>query len=412
MTWMSPSPKGRPITELEGDPGTIQTRGDEIEELGAMMTDSAAILQGLAAGTDGLKGKAAEQLREGVGDVHDRLREAGALYTPTGPIVRAYGVALAEDQPAVNGHVARCRTLWESFVSLPGSVEPRGVGGWLQPDSDSPEAEQQQQEDAAKLAAYEAWETEATAFDEDYDSWETAFERAAREIDDTLAGKIKDSRWDDLDGFVAGALTVLAVVGLVLAVVGLVIGGPILAALAAVVALATLVMTAYQYVRDDASKLDLALAIVGVFPFGSMGKLAQGKSGLFSFAGDFASGAFKPSTYSAAASQVKTLSIASQFAGGGFQGFRASASTFWQLNNTGGLGGSMVKLMTGKSLDDFTTLGNVFEEGIDWTSRLAVGFDFGHSYIGNAIKITTYGTRLSGTEGLSERFPALEWMGF
>lgn len=412
MTWMSPSPKGRTITELEGDPATITTRGTEIEQLGTMMTDSAKILKGLAAGTDGLKGMAAEQLREGVGDVHGRLQEAGALYTPTGPVVRAYGVALATDQPAVNGHVTRCRSLWETYVSLPGSVEPRGAGGWLQPDEGSPEAEERAQEDAAKLAAFEAWESEASAFDSDYDSWETAFETAANDIDDTLAGKIKDRFWDDLDGFVAGALKVLAVVGLVLAVVGLVIGGPILAALAAVVALATLVMTAYQYVRDDASKLDLALAVVGVIPFGSMGKLAQGKSGLLSFAGDMAGGAFKPSTYSAAAAQVKTLSIASQFAGGGLQGFRASASTFWQLNNHGGFGGSMVKLVTGSTLDDFASLGNVFSEGVDWTSRLAVGFEFGHSYLGNAIKLVGYGTQISGTEGLSDRIPALKWMGF
>lgn len=411
MTWMNPSPRGRAIIEVEGDPETIKARGTEIEQLGTMMTDSATILQGLAAGTDGLKGKAAEKLREGVGDVHGTLKEAGELYTPTGPIVRAYGVALASDQPAINGHVTRCRTLWEAYDAMPGMLEPRGTGGWGQPEADSPEAEAQAQQDAAKLAAYEAWEAEARAFDVDYDSWESAFDAAASEIDSTLAGKIKDSFWDDLDGFVAGALKVLAVVGLVLAVAGLIIGGPILAALAAIVAIATLVLTIYQYRRDDASKLDLALAIVGVIPFGSMGKLAQGKQGLFSFAGDMAGGAFKPSTYTAAWGQMKTLSMASRFAGGGFQGFRASASTFWQLNNNG-IGGFMTKLVTGKGLDDFTTLSNVMEEGIDWTSRLAVGFDFGHSYVGNAIKLTGYGTQLTGRDGLTDRFPALKWMGF
>ena len=72
----------------------------------------------------------------------------------------------------------------------------------------------------------------------------------------------------------------------------------------------------------------------------------------------------------------------------------------------------MTKLMTGKSLDDFATLSNVFDEGIDWTSKLAVGFDFGHSYVGNAIKLSTYGTQLAGSEGLTDMFPALKWMGF
>ena len=411
MTWMNPSPKGRMIVRVEGDPDVIKARGSEIESLGQMMTDSAKILKGLADGTDGLEGKAADKLREGVGDVHGTLAEAGELYTPTGPVVRAYGVALASDQPAINGHVGTCETLWETYIGLPGSVQPRGTGGLFEPDPDSPEAEQQADEDAAKLAAYEAWESEARAFDVDYDSWETAFETAANDVGDAIAGKIEDSFWDDLDGFVAGALKVLAVVGLVLAVVGLIIGGPIIAALAAIVAVATLALTIYQYARGDASKLDLALAIVGVIPFGSLGKLAQGKSGVVSVLGDVAGGAFKPSTYSAAMGQMRTLSMASRFAGGGFQGFRASASTFWQLNNDG-LGGFMTKLMTGKNLDDFTQLSNVFDEGIDWTSKLAVGFDFGHSYIGNAIKLSTYGTQLAGSEGLTDMFPALKWMGF
>lgn len=411
MTIMERSPKGRWIAEVEGDPDAIKKRGTEIEELGRMMSDSATILKGLADGTDGLQGKAAVKLREGVGDVHGTLKEAGELYTPTGPVVRAYGVALAVDQPAINGHVANARTLWETYMSLPGSVDARGTGGLFQPEEGSPEAEQQADEDAAKLAAYEAWEDEARRFDADYDSWESAFDTAASNVGDALAGKIKDSFWDDLDGFVAGALKVLAVVGLVLAVVGLVIGGPIIAALAAIVAVATLALTIYQYARGDATKLDLALAIVGVIPFGSLGKLAQGKSGMLSFAGDIAGGAFKPSTYSAAMGQMRTLSMASRFAGGGFQGFRAGVSTFWQLNGSG-VGGFVTKLMTGKGLDDFTTLSNVFEEGIDWTSRLAVGFDFGHSYLGNAIKLSNYGTQLAGSESVTDTFPALKWMGF
>ncbi|WAC66713.1 hypothetical protein OVA14_02745 [Agrococcus sp. SL85] len=411
MSWMDPSPKGRGIVVVEGDPQTIIRRGEEIEALGRMMSDSATILEGLAEGTDGLQGKAAAKLREGVGDVHGTLAEAGQLYTPTGPVVRRYGVALSEDQSAIAGHVALCEGLWETFRSLPGSVEPRGTGGWFEPEAGSEEAQQQADEDEAKRLAYEAWEDEARRFDADYDSWESAFEAAAADVGDAVAGKIEDSFWDDLDGFVAGALKVLQVVGLVLAVVGLVIGGPILAALGAIVAIATLVLTVYQFCRDDASGLDLALAIVGVIPFGSLGKLAQGRSGVVSVLGDVAGGAFKPSTYSAAVGQLRTLSMASRFAGGGAQGFRAGASAFLQLNSNG-LGGTMTRLLTGKGVDDFAMLSNVLEPGTDWTTRLAVGVDFGHSYLGNAIKVANYGTQAAGTEGLADRFPALRWMGF
>ena len=34
MTWMNPSPKGRMIVRVEGDPDVIKARGSEIESLG------------------------------------------------------------------------------------------------------------------------------------------------------------------------------------------------------------------------------------------------------------------------------------------------------------------------------------------------------------------------------------------
>ena len=59
--FMPPSPAGRPIAYVFGDPATIKERGTEIEELGQMMLDSASQLQALADGSDGLKGKAVEK---------------------------------------------------------------------------------------------------------------------------------------------------------------------------------------------------------------------------------------------------------------------------------------------------------------------------------------------------------------
>lgn len=406
------SPAGRPITYVYGDPDTIKTRGSQIEELGQKMLDSASALQKLADGSDGLKGKAVDKLREGVGDVHGTLREAGALYTPTGPIVRTYGFALAREQEAIKGRVDSCTTLWETYVSLPGSVDPRGTGGLFQPDPGSDEAEQNAAEDAAKLAAYKAWEAEAKQFDSDYEDWESAFETAATNIDSTLSGKIKDSFWDDLDGFVAGLVKVLQVVGMALAVAALVIGGPIVAALAAVVAVATLVLAVYQYFRDDAGKLDLALAIVGVIPFGSLGKLAQGKSGAISFLGDIAGGAFKPTTYSAAAQQFKTLATVSKFGPGGLGSLRTGLGALWQQSNPEGFGTVMTRLLTGRTPADFAELSNAFGTGFEFATWFPAAFDFTHGMFGNAFKLGNYGTQFAGGGDLADKLPALPWLGF
>lgn len=306
--WMPPSPGDREITYLIGDAVKIKTRGTEIERLGQKMLDSASALQGLVDGTDGNKGKAVDKLREELGDVHGTLKEAGELYKPTGPIVRAYGVAVAGVQDDIKGHVDRCKELWETFYNLPPlgpNHETRGTGGWFEPDAGSEEAEQQAQEDEAKQNAYEAWEREAKLYDDDYEEWEGAFNLAAGSIDNTLAGKIKDGFWDKVDGFVAGALKVLQVVGIVLAVAGLIIGGPFIAALGAIVGLVALGLTAYQYIRGDATLGDVIFSVIGVIPFGSVGKgigpfandvigglgTSAGRAAIAQGAGDFA-GAF------------------------------------------------------------------------------------------------------------------------
>lgn len=287
MFQMPPSPAGRQIEDLFGNADKIKTRGTEIEDLGDAMLNSASALQGLVDGTDGNKGKAVDKLRDELGDVHGTLKEAGQLYKPTGPIVRTYGYALAREQESIEGHVNRCETLWETFYYLPpvgANRETRGTGGWFEPDAGSDEAEQQAQEDAAKQAAYGDWESEAKLFDSDYEDWEAAFDKAAGDIDSTLAGKIEDGFWDKVDGFVAGLLTVLTYVGIALAVVGLIIGGPFIAALGAIVGLVALGLTAYQYARGDATLGDVIFSVVGVIPFGSMTK------GLGPFANDIIGG--------------------------------------------------------------------------------------------------------------------------
>src|SRR5699024_11563737 len=95
------------------------------------------------------------------------LGRAADLYEPVGPVVETYGEGLDELKTSLNNHVDECQELWNTYVELTGSVEPRGVGGMFQPEEDSPEAESQADEGAAKKEAYEAWEEEARLFDKD-----------------------------------------------------------------------------------------------------------------------------------------------------------------------------------------------------------------------------------------------------
>ncbi len=349
---MMQSPRGRSLEYVEGDPSTIRSRGTQITELGDMMLSSATVLKSIADGASGQRGLAIEKIEEVVGSVHEELKKAGEMYKPTGPVVLAYGVALGDVQPNIKGHVDECESLWSTYLGLPGNLE----GAFLSPPLVVPAAGSPEEaaataaaaDDAAKKQAYENWEAEARLFDADYDTWETAFETAANQVGDILDGKIKDGFWDKVDGFVAGALEVLKWVGLALAIAALVIGGPIIAAAAAIVAVVVLAAALYQKSRGDAGWKEVALAAIGVIPFGSLGKLGTAK-----FADDALGGLLTGAGRSVIRTEASTIigsgRAAFRFTGSGANGIRNGFTQFARNHGSDGrLTDSIARFFTGK----------------------------------------------------------------
>lgn len=352
------SPKGREVRDLHGEPGAIRQRGNEITSLGEQMSSSAVTLKNLATDADGMKGESAKKIQEIVGDCYNDLDKAAKLYTPVGPVLTGYAATLEYHQPLIRQRATDCEDAHNNFVSAPGYLEGERPF-WDRERGDSPEEkearEDQEDQDAAKQQLKGAYDDALRAFDIEVDSWETAFNDAADKMEAAFENGIKDGFWDNVDGFVAGALTVLKYAGMVLAVAAIIIGGPIIGAIAAVVAVATLVLTIYSFARGHSSKTDLALAIVGVIPFGSVGKLAQGRRGMIEFAGD-AFPAFKPSTWSAAATEMRTIGSVATFAsngGGRFSGFVQGAKRFATGDSPRGVWDIVSRAVVGKNTDDF-----------------------------------------------------------
>lgn len=362
---MDQSPKGRDIEKLTGDGAAIIARGKQITTLGDQMISAAALLKKLADGATGQKGLAVDKLQDKVGESYDELKKAGERYQPTGPVLVAYGEAVSSAKPSIAAAVSNCEDLWATYQAKLGAADDADPGMRL-PDLTATDAEKTQRakEDAAfadakaaATTAYNNWKEEAEVFDSRYDTWEDAFEKAADGVGKATEGNISDGFWDNMDGFVAGVLKVLSIVGIILAIVAIVIGGPILAALVAIVAVATLALTIYQKVRGDASWGDLALAVVGVIPIGKLGVLFKGGS-TFSSLGALAKG----SPLNVAAS-MRTVSggMRAVFAGGrsgfrraggGFAGVKRGAmGMFRQMNREGTLNGTnlVVRALTGKS---------------------------------------------------------------
>lgn len=363
---MDHSPKGRDIAPLHGDAGTIVSRGNEVTTLGEQMVSSAAMLKDIADGASGQKGLAVEKLQEVVGDCYEELKLAGERYKPTGPVLVTYGNVVAEVQPLIKTAVQNCEADWNTYQSKRGAIWDAQTahypGSPLIDDPSVPDPADARKEavaDAQGLAdsAYGDWESEARIFDTHYDTWEAAFDKAAEDIGDATEGGIQDSKWDDLDGFVAGALEVLKWVGLALAVLGVIIGGPFIAALAAIVAIATLLLTLYSFSRGNSSVLDLVLAVVGVIPFGSLGKLFNGNK--LGFADDMLGGLLTSGGRANIVGDLRAMgsgfNAGFAFASGGnvskfFSGLNGGRAN-WMSRAGDGFDNIMSRFMTGSSAD-------------------------------------------------------------
>ena len=366
------SPGGRFIEYVEGSPADIISRGTKIEDLGEKMEESANVLEDIKTRASDQQGKAIEKLRETIGDSYETLHKAAALYTPVGPVIRTYGEELEKVQPRIKTRVDNCRELASEFWAQEGNLEPY-------PGSE--DDEEQQELDQAKKAAYEAWETEAKLFDDDYDTWEEAFDTAVSGITKEMSGKIEDGGWRS---FLDGLSKVLGWAGLIVGVAALIIGGPILGAIAAAIAVLTLVVTILQVFEGDANGWDVAIAAVGVIPVGKLGKLAQGRYAEFA---DDAFKNFKPSTYTAAFKNPK------------------ETSTLYSAFKTGGARNGLAKMLTGRNRDDLVgdALGYTVGGPIGPFSPSSVFYyDVGHSVVSNVLKYEGWASKaIPGYDGLS-----------
>jgi hypothetical protein len=383
---MDDSPKGREITTLDGNAETIVSRGNKITTLGDQMISSAALLKDIADGASGQKGLAVEKLQEVVGDCHEELKLAGERYKPTGPVLVTYGNVLAEVQPLIKTAVENCESDWKTYQTKQSGVWDAQMAYYPtvpategEEPEDPADARKEAVDDAQGLAdsAYGDWRAEAKIFDTHYDTWEAAFDKAAEDIGTANSGGIEDSTWDDIDGFVAGALEVLKWVGLALAILGVIIGGPFIAALAAIAAIATLLLTIYSFARGNSTALDLVFAVVGVIPFGSLGKLFSGnKLGfLDDMAGGLLSSGGRANIFGEVGGVLHGITTgygrAGSFLPGLVRGARGGALA-WMGPNGMGAGNIISRLFTGQNMNYFnqgglsggSILGSVWGDGM------------------------------------------------
>ncbi|MEI5585534.1 MULTISPECIES: hypothetical protein [unclassified Agromyces] len=269
---MPDSPKGREIDRLEGDATAIIERGTAIEELGERMQRAADTLRLLADGQVG-RGESLDAVREQAEEVHADLRTAGLRYAPSGTALRTYGEAVADVQSSLDAAARRCEELWETVRARASAVDdaadvPEGPDG-----STDARDEAQSAADGALSTAEEEWREAAARFDGFYDTWDAAYDRALEGLEQANEDGVEDGFWDDALPLLDFLVEVLEVVGLVLLVLALVVGGPLVAVLATIAAIVTLLATVVLFAKGRKNGMDLGLAIIGVIPFGKLGRI-------------------------------------------------------------------------------------------------------------------------------------------
>ncbi|ANJ27896.1 TrbC/VirB2 family protein [Agromyces aureus] len=274
---------GHDVHVIEGDAQGIQQRGAEIEDLGRQMRSAATILSAIGSGASEERGRSIEKIKDEVGEAHEELSKAGDRYAPTGTAMKQYGSRLESIQSAMRGIVAEAEqakaTLDQKSAAAASAQHnvdalPDGV-----PVDDAAESRKRRLELNAADAAGDVTtarrhlDEQLDEFDGQWTRWDEAYDDALRSINDATHGNVTDDWTDNLAGVVEVVVDVLSVVGIVVAIAAIIIGGPILALIGAVIGVIALIGTAYLYAKGRKGGDDLAWAIVGILPFGKLGKL-------------------------------------------------------------------------------------------------------------------------------------------
>jgi hypothetical protein len=268
---------GKMIDVLRGDPDDVKSRGQQIVDLGTDMANAWNLISRLVSDGAEMEGQSIEKLRELCEKVSSDLSDASELYAAVGPHILTYGTELETSKGVIDPLVTRLQELWDDYYTLSSNADTAEGAVPREPDDDA-DADEQSAYDTASANADEKrglatakkteWDEAAGEYDTAWDDWFDAFDRAAKNIKEGVSGKIEDSWKDDLRGALDFLANVLAVAGIVLAVLAIVIGGPIIAALAAIVAVATLAVALTRKLAfDDGSWLDVAFGVIGVIPF-------------------------------------------------------------------------------------------------------------------------------------------------
>lgn len=267
------------IMQISGNAAAIEERGREIESLGQQMNEAAKLLDDIDMGAE-TRGKSLDAIKDVVGDAADDLRTAGTRYEPSGKVLWQYGAALETAQTRITNLMPDLETAWSAYTTE--------YANW-EADEQLPDPEPGESTSARTTWSdvereRDTWETHATTYEGIYETWWSAYEDARKGIEDANDEGVEDNWVDDHLEALELALDILSYAGIALALVACILGGPFIL-LAALAGLAALALTVIKVTGGHGNGWDIAMAAVGVFPFGKAAGLFKGAGKLAALRG-------------------------------------------------------------------------------------------------------------------------------
>lgn len=277
---MDPTPNDHlEIIELAGNAADIEARGREIERLGEQMQAAAGVLADIELGAQ-TRGKSLDSIKEVVGDAASDLRTAGERYQPSGTALRRYGEALGTAQRSITGMLPELEQLWTAYTTERSNWE---VSQQLpDPEPGASTEDRTTWQDVQDKRAL--WEGKAEEYEQSYSTWWSAYEDARKDIKAANDDGVEDNWVDNHLDLLNFVLDVLSYAGIALAIVACIVGGPFIL-LAAIVGLAALALTIVKVAGGHGNGFDIAMAAIGVFPFGKAAGLFKGAGKLTALKG-------------------------------------------------------------------------------------------------------------------------------
>lgn len=293
------SPERNILRRLDGNPGDLERRGQDLVAAAAVMNRTADQLRKLSEGTREIAiAISVDAVRERAAETYPDLEKAATRYERTGGVLTTYASALDDAQNSIH---PRIDDIERAHLAAIEAREAEAEARSLVRDHGTQLPWEDEVSDAAKLQARTELVTavgtldraEATLetlwgqFDRAFSTWSDAYDDAVEGIEDAFDAADNNDAWgEDL-------LPVLGWIAVGLAVVALFVTGPIalvIAAIGAVVAAVMLTINLLKFAKGRGNRLDLTMSIVGLIPFarpliqGARGGLAalRGTSALFS----------------------------------------------------------------------------------------------------------------------------------